>query len=107
MHWLWLAIAIVLEVCGTVSMKMSAGFTKLVPSVLMAVFYAACFSCMTVALKRIDVSVAYAVWSGMGTALIMAVGVMYFREPMTLLKAASTILIIAGVIGLNIGTGNR
>lgn len=101
-HWLALAAAILLEVSGTVSMKLSAGFTKLVPSVLIFVFYSASFSALTLALKKIDVSVAYAVWAGVGTALIAAIGVLYFKEPASFLKALSLVLIIAGVIGLNL-----
>ena len=68
MTWLYLILAILLEVSGTTCMKLSEGFTKLVPSVLIFVFYTASFGMLTLALKRIDVSVAYAVWSGMGTA---------------------------------------
>jgi len=101
--WLALAGAIVLEVSGTVSMKLSDGFTKLVPSILIFVFYAASFAVLTLALKKIDVSVAYAVWAGVGTALIATVGILYFKEPLSVLKLFSIFLIIAGVIGLNLG----
>ncbi|MCH9696752.1 MAG: multidrug efflux SMR transporter [Gammaproteobacteria bacterium] len=101
-HWLALIIAIGLEVSGTVSMKMSDGFTKLVPSILVFVFYAAFFIALTLALKKIDVSVAYAIWAGVGTSLIMVIGALYFREPLTLLKALSISLIIAGVVGLHL-----
>ncbi len=102
-HWLFLAGAIVLEVAGTTSMKLSEGFTKLIPSVLLFVFYAASFVALTFALKRIEVSVAYAVWSGVGTALIAAIGILYFREAATVLKFISILLIILGVVGLNLG----
>jgi small multidrug resistance pump len=105
MSWLYLILAILLEVCGTTSMKLSQGFTKLVPSILIFVFYCLSFSSITLALKQIDVSVAYAVWSGLGTALIAIVGILWFREPFTSLKVASIALIIAGVIGLNLGGG--
>lgn len=101
-HWFFLAGAIALEVAGTTSMKLSEGFTRLVPSVLLFVFYAASFVALTFALKKIEVSVAYAVWSGAGTALIAAIGILYFRESVTALKVASLLLIIAGVIGLNL-----
>ena len=101
--WLALAGAIALEVSGTVSMKLSEGFTKLVPSVLIFVFYVASFAVLTLALKKIDVGVAYAVWAGAGTALIAIIGVLYFKEPFSVLKGFSILLIIAGVIGLNLG----
>jgi len=101
-HWFILAGANVLEVAGTTSMKLSEGFTKLVPSVLLFVFYVASFAALTFALKKIEVSVAYAVWSGVGTALIAAIGILYFREGATVLKVISILLIIVGVVGLNL-----
>ena len=102
-HWLFLAGAIALEVAGTTSMKLSQGFTRLAPSVLIFVFYSASFVALTFALKKIEVSVAYAVWSGIGTALIAAIGILYFREEATALKFISLLLIIIGVVGLNLG----
>jgi small multidrug resistance pump len=102
-HWIFLAGAIALEVAGTTSMKLSEGFTRVIPSALLFVFYAASFVALTLALKKIEVSVAYAVWSGVGTALIAAIGILYFREAATVLKLASILLIIVGVVGLNLG----
>ncbi len=101
-HWLILTGAIVLELAGTTSMKLSEGFTKAVPSVLIFVFYAASFVALTLALKKIEISVAYAVWSGVGTALIAAIGILYFREAATPLKLISLLFIIIGVVGLNL-----
>ena len=66
MHWLYLSLAILSEVAGT-CMKLSAGFTRFTPSVLMWLFYAVCFCFLTLALKKVDLSVAYAIWSGVGT----------------------------------------
>jgi small multidrug resistance pump len=100
--WLFLTAAIVLEVCGTTSMKLSDGFSRPLPSVLIFVFYAGSFYFLTLALKRFDVSIAYAVWSGLGTALIATIGIAYFKEPVTLLKLASLALIIVGVVGVNL-----
>ena len=101
MSWLFLILAILLEVSGTTSMKLSQGFTKIVPSILLFLFYGLSLGALTLALKTIDVSVAYAVWSGLGTALIAAAGIIWFREPVTAVKVASIALIIIGVIGLN------
>jgi len=101
-YWLYLVIAIVLEVIGTTSMKFSEGFTKIIPSILMFVFYLASLAALTLALKKIDVSVAYAVWAGLGTALIATIGIVYFNESATLLKIISILLIIAGVVGLHL-----
>lgn len=101
MSWIYLLLAIVLEVCGTTCMKLSQGFTNILPSILMFVFYGLCFSFLTLALKRIDVSIVYAVWSGLGTALIAIIGILWFKEPVTAIKMTSLALIIAAVIGLN------
>jgi small multidrug resistance pump len=105
MTWLYLALAILLEVSGTTCMKLSQGFTKLVPWALLFVFYTLSMGMLTLALKGIDVSVAYAVWSGVGTALIATIGVLWFKEPLTALKLISIGLIIIGVVGLNLGGG--
>ena len=102
-HWLFLAAAILLEVAGTVSMKLSEGFTRLLPSILLFVFYAASFTALTFSLKKIDLSIAYTVWAGVGTALIALVGILYFREPVTMMKTMSICLIIMGVVGLSLG----
>jgi small multidrug resistance pump len=101
MAWLYLVAAIVTEVIGTTSMKFSEGFSKLTPSILVFLFYGLSLVALTLALKRIDVSVAYAVWSGLGTAMIAAIGLLIFKEPLTLVKMLSLLCIIAGVIGLN------
>jgi len=105
MTWIYLALAILLEVAGTTCMKLAEGLTRLAPSILLFVFYTLSFGMLTLALKRIDVSFAYAVWSGVGTALIATIGVLWFKEPMTALKLISLALIIIGVVGLNFSGG--
>ncbi|RKZ81026.1 MAG: QacE family quaternary ammonium compound efflux SMR transporter [Gammaproteobacteria bacterium] len=102
--WLILIAAIVLEVAGTTAMKLSDGFTRPLPSVLLVVFYLFSLAALTLALKRIDVSVAYAIWAGMGTVLVAIVGVLWFREPLTLLKVVSILLIAVGVVGLHLSS---
>lgn len=102
MSWFLLTLAIVLEVCGTTSMKLSEGFSKLTPSVLIFVFYALSFVAFTFALKHIDISFAYAVWAGLGVLLIGVTGIVWFHEPATALKIVSMGLIIVGVAGLNL-----
>lgn len=102
MHWLFLVAAIMLEVAGTTAMKLSAGFSRPLPSVAMFVLYAGSLTMLTMALKVIDVSVAYAVWSGLGTALIVAIGIAWFHEAVNVPKVACIGLIIAGVVGLNL-----
>jgi small multidrug resistance pump len=102
-YWLLLTAAIALEVAGTTSMKLSYGFSRLVPSLLVFVFYAISFVAFSIALKKIEVSIAYAIWAGIGTAAIALIGILFFKESLTALKLLSIGLIIAGVIGLNLG----
>lgn len=85
-------------------MKLSSGFTKLITSIFIFVFYAASFVALTFAIKKIEISVAYAVWSGVGTALIALIGILYFNEAATMLKITRIFLIIAGVVGLKVGS---
>jgi small multidrug resistance pump len=99
----YLFLAVVLEVSGITSMKLSDGFNQLEPSIMIFVFYAMSFIFLMLALKRLEVSIAYAIWSGMGTLLITVIGVHFFHEPMTLIKAISLGLIITGVMGLRLG----
>jgi small multidrug resistance pump len=96
-----LVAAIVFEVAGTTSMKLSAGFTKVLPSVLLFVFYALAFGALTLTLKKMEVSFVYAIWSGLGTALVTLIGILYFKESANLFKIASIGLIILGVVGLH------
>lgn len=99
--WLLLAAAIILEVAGTTSMKLSQGFARAAPSVLIFVFYALSFTALTLALKRLDLSIVYAIWAGVGTVLITLIGFWYFDEQATLFKAACIALIVIGVVGLS------
>ena len=99
--WYYLGGAILFEVAGTTCMKLSRGFTELTPSILIFVFYGCAFALNTVAIKTIELSVAYAIWSGIGTALTAAIGMLYFKEPATTVKMVSLGLIVIGVIGLH------
>ena len=99
--WLVLAGAIVLEVAGTTSMRLSEGFTRLTPSVLIFVFYAFSFVLNTLVIRTLGLSVVYAVWSGVGTVLTAVIGFLYFREPVTAMKLLCIALIVFGVIGLH------
>ncbi|HIH74008.1 MAG TPA: multidrug efflux SMR transporter [Methanosarcina sp.] len=101
-YYYFLLLAILFEVCGTTCMKLSEGFSKLAPSVLIFVFYAISFIFFTLALKGIDVSIAYAIWAGLGTALITMVGILWFREPAHALKIISLAVVVMGVIGLHL-----
>jgi small multidrug resistance pump len=100
--WLYLTAAILFEVMGTTSMKFSAGFSKLTPSILIFVFYFIAFTFLTLCLKTIDLSIAYAIWSAVGTGIIVMIGFFVFHEPMSLAKIFFLLLIMIGVVGLKL-----
>ncbi|WP_261304902.1 DMT family transporter [Paenibacillus andongensis] len=104
MNWTFLLLAILFETVGTTAMKMSSGFTRLGPAIVMGICYILCFTLLTLALKQLDVSLAYAIWSGVGTALITIIGIWWFNESVSTLKVISIVLIILGVIGLHISS---
>lgn len=102
MAWFLLFIAIGFEVAGTTCLKLSEGFSKVVPSILIFVFYGISFALFAMALKKgISLSVFYAIWCGVGMALIAVIGIVHFKEPVTALKMSSMALIMLGVIGLS------
>ncbi|MBM09346.1 MAG: ligand-binding protein SH3 [Magnetovibrio sp.] len=102
MSWLLLSISIITEVLGTVALKFSNGFSDWKPSVIVFTAYILSFVLLGLALKGIELSIAYAIWAGVGTALIALVGIFYFNEPITIQKSASIVLIVLGVVGLNL-----
>ncbi|MCB8817998.1 DMT family transporter [Desulfosporosinus shakirovi] len=102
MSWLYLIFAIIFELCGTTLMKLSKGLTKIVPAIGMFVSYFLCFWLLSLALKEIEVSVAYAIWSAVGIVVISVIGIFFFNETVNTLKIVSILLIVAGVIGLNL-----
>ena len=102
MCWIWLFAAILLEVAATVFMKLSNGFSKLVPTLIMALLYGISFFPLAIALKKMEVSTAYAVWSAVGTALVTMIGMFLFKETMSMLKVFAIAMIILGVVTLNL-----
>ena len=107
MHWSYLAMAIVFEVAGSTSMKLSAGLKNLVPTLLIFVFYGGAFVFNALAMRKLDLSVSYAIWAGAGTALTALIGFAYFREAITPLRLASLGLIVLGVLGLRLSASDR
>jgi small multidrug resistance pump len=99
---LLLTIAIVSEVAATLALRMSHGFSRPIPSMIVVAGYAISFWFMAQVLKQLPVGLTYAVWSAVGTALIAAIGIVAFGEPATTPKLLSLALIIAGVVGLNL-----
>ncbi len=103
MAYLFLLGAITAEVIGTSLLKATNGFTRLWPTLGLAVAYLSAFGLLSLAVKDIPVGVAYAVWSGLGTAAIMAIGAAFLGEPLSVAKVAGAGLVIAGVVVLNLG----
>jgi small multidrug resistance pump len=97
----WLALAIGSEIIATVSLKLSDGFTKPMPSVVVVLGYAVSFYALSISLRTIPLGVVYAIWSGVGTAAIVVIGLFLFRETLDLVKVVGIGLIITGVVMLN------
>ncbi|MBT2442375.1 multidrug efflux SMR transporter [Streptomyces sp. ISL-36] len=98
-----LAGAIAAEIIATTSMKYSEGFSKLWPSVVTGAGYLIAFALLAQALKTLQVGTAYAIWSGVGTAAVAAIGILFMNETLSVAKIAGILLIIAGVLVLNMG----
>lgn len=100
--WLLLGIAIILEVAGTTSMKLSDGMHKIFPTIMIFVFYGLTFAIMPFVMKRLEMGMVYAVWAGVGTIIVTLIGILYFQESTSMIKLLSIGLICIGVIGLNL-----
>ena len=103
MSWIYLLVAIGLEVSGTTCMKLSDGFAKTTPSIFIFVFYALSMVSLTLAVQHLEISISYAVWSGLGTVAIAFIGVAWFGESFTLVKAIALAMIVVGVVAVNLG----
>jgi len=95
-----LFFAIVFEIAGTLTLKFTAGMTRLWPTVLMFGFYLLSLFGLSRAVSQIPVGTAYAVWSGVGTLMVAVLGVFWLKEQVTVLRSVSMLLIVIGVAGL-------
>ena len=102
MAFILLAGAIVAEVLGTTALKVSDGFSRLWPSIATVVGYAISFVLLAQCLKSMAVGTAYAIWSAVGTALIVAIGVLFFGGSLGPVKLIGIVLVIIGVVLLNV-----
>lgn len=102
-NWLYLSLAIAFEIVGTTATKLSDGMTKRGPTAVVVVCYIGCFFLFSKAVRTIELGTAYAIWCGVGMAALAFIGVAAFGDTMTPRKVVSMLLIIAGVIGLNLG----
>jgi small multidrug resistance pump len=103
MAYVLLGLAIAVEVVGTSLLKATEGFTRLWPTAGVLVAYALAFVFMAQTVKVVPVGVAYAMWSGLGTAAIVAIGAVFLGEPLSVTKVVGVGLVIAGVVVLNLG----
>ncbi|AVK97868.1 multidrug efflux SMR transporter [Lysinibacillus sphaericus] len=101
-----LAIAIVSEVIGSSMLKVSNGFKKLFPSIGVVIGMGIAFYCLSLSLKTIPLVTAYAIWSGVGTALTSLVGVIVYKEGFNFKKFLGLALIIGGVVVLRLSSGS-
>ena len=104
--WLILAIAILLELSGTICLKLSHGFSRLLPSIGVVCFYLGSFALMAQSLKSLEVGIVYAIWAGVGTALIAVVGVLAFGESITAFKILGLLMIIGGTFLLRMASAS-
>ena len=106
MVWLYLVIAITAEVIATTALKFSEGFTRLTPSLLVVLGYASAFYFLSRVLNQIPISVAYAIWSGGGVALVGIIGWLWLGQKLDAAALVGIGLIIAGVLVLNLFSSN-
>lgn len=102
--WLFLSLAIALEITGTVLLKLSDGFEKWHWGTLSIVCYASCFWAMAPALKVLPVGVAYAIWAGIGILAVALIGFLVFDERLGSIQLACVALILVGAVGLRLTT---
>ncbi|WP_058044951.1 DMT family transporter [Streptomyces roseifaciens] len=103
MMYVTLAGAILAEIMATTAMKFSDGFSKLWPSVGTVAGYLVAFALLAQTLKTMNVGTAYAIWSGAGTAVVAAIGMLFLGEAVNAARIGGVLLVIAGVVVLNLG----
>jgi small multidrug resistance pump len=104
--WIYLAAAIASEVVGTLFLRFTDGFTRPAPSTLVIATYAVSLWLTALALRELEISLAYSVWAGVGTAAVAVIGMAVLGESVNALKVASIALVIGGVVGLNLSGAN-
>ena len=105
-QWFFLSIAIVCEIIGTSFLKSTDGFSRFWPSTVVVVGYAAAFYFLSLTTETIPVGVAYAIWSGVGTTLIVLIGWIFIGQKLDFPAIAGIVLIVLGVVILNVFSGS-
>ncbi|UCV13823.1 DMT family transporter [Quatrionicoccus australiensis] len=101
-HWLYLGVAIVSEVIATSALKAAEGFTRPLPSLVVVIGYGIAFYCLSVVLRTLPLGITYAIWSGVGVALVALSGWLLYGQALDLAAVLGLTLIVAGVIVLNL-----
>lgn len=101
-QWIMLYVAIAFEVAGTTALKLAADSKNHLWFVVSLILYGVGFFLLTKALVNIPIGVVYAIWSGLGTVLVVIIGILWFGEALTALKAAFMAMIVVGAVGLNL-----
>lgn len=105
MAWILLLAAIASEVTGTLALRASQGFTRLLPSLVVVVGYALAFVLLAQSLRQLKVGPAYAIWSGLGTVGAGVGGMLLFSERLTGWTVAGMVLVVLGVVLISFGGG--
>jgi multidrug resistance protein EbrB len=100
-----LGAAILSEIFGSSMLKLSEGFTHVLPSLGVAVGFGLAFYLMSVSLRTIPLSTAYAIWSGVGTVLTALIGVLIWKDPLSLMSVLGIVMIVGGVVLLHSAKG--
>ncbi|WP_198368679.1 DMT family transporter [Roseomonas rosulenta] len=103
--WFYLTVAALFEVTFAMSMKYAEGFTRLVPTLVTVIAVIGGIGFLTLAMRTLPVSIAYPIWTAVGTLGTVALGYLFLGEALTPLKIVSAILIVIGVAGLKISAG--
>jgi small multidrug resistance pump len=103
MPWLLLSIAIAAEIAGTLFLKASDGLSKFWPAIGVLIGYATAFSLMAMSLKKLDVGITYAVWSGVGIIGAAVGGYIFFGQSLSRMTVLGMAIIIVGVVVMNLG----
>ncbi|MGQ2965909.1 DMT family transporter [Methylophilus sp.] len=101
-YWLFLAIAIISEITATSSLKASAGFTRVIPSIVVVIGYALSFYFLSLTLKAIPIGIAYAIWAGLGIVLLAIVGWVFYDQQLDTPALVGMSFILAGVVIMNL-----
>lgn len=102
MTYLFLSLAIVAEVIATSALKLSDGFSRLMPSVITVIFYGVSFYCLSLTMRTLPTGIIYAIWSGVGIVLIATVSWLFYGQKLDLPAILGMLLIVLGVIVINL-----